>query len=164
MSDSSAGSSDRLDEIIAEYLAAEEAGEAPPRDELLQQHADLADELREFFADQDRVKAAAGGLPGELPHRQFVPPTVRYFGDYELIDEIARGGMGVVYRAKQTSLNRIVAIKMISKHLLASTEQVQRFLREVRVAATLENINIVRAYDADQSKGIHFLVMEYVSG
>lgn len=83
---------------------------------------------------------------------------------YLILDLIDTGGMGTVFKAIHRPMNRVVAIKMISKHLLASQEQVQRFLREVRVAATLENVNVVRAYDADRFKGVHFLVMEYVRG
>lgn len=83
---------------------------------------------------------------------------------YLILDLIDTGGMGTVFKAIHRPMNRVVAIKMIAKHLLTSLEQPQRFLREVRVAATLENVNIVRAYDADQSKGVHFLVMEYVRG
>lgn len=83
---------------------------------------------------------------------------------YLILDLIDIGGMGTVFKAIHRPMNRIVAIKMISKHLLASTEQVQRFLREVRVAATLEDLNVVCAYDADQFNDTHFLVMEYVRG
>ncbi|MGB0600395.1 MAG: protein kinase domain-containing protein, partial [Rubripirellula sp.] len=83
---------------------------------------------------------------------------------YLILDVIDTGGMGTVFKAIHRPMNRIVAIKMISQHLLASSEQAQRFLLEVRVAATLENVNIVRAYDADQFEGFHFLVMEYVQG
>lgn len=83
---------------------------------------------------------------------------------YLILDVIDTGGMGTVFKAIHRPMNRIVAIKMISPNLLASSEQAQRFLREVRVAATLENVNIVRAYDADRFEGFHFLVMEYVQG
>jgi serine/threonine protein kinase len=83
---------------------------------------------------------------------------------YLILDLIGMGGMGTVFKAIHRPMNRIVAFKMISKHLLASPDQLHRFQREVRVAGTLENVNIVRAYDADQSKGVHFLVMEYVRG
>ena len=164
MRDTPTHSADRLDEIIGGYLRAQEQGNPPPRDELLQQHPDLAEELREFFADQDRLNAAAGGLPGELPQRRFVPPKVRYFGDYELIDEIARGGMGVVYRAKQTSLNRIVAIKMILSGHLAGEEDVKRFRTEAEAAANLKHPGIVAVHEVGVYEGQHYFSMDYIEG
>ncbi len=83
---------------------------------------------------------------------------------YLILDLIDVGGMGMVFKAIHRTMNRVVAIKMISHNLLSSPEQVKRFQREVRVAATLEHQNIVRSYDADQANGVHFLVMEYVRG
>lgn len=83
---------------------------------------------------------------------------------YLILDLIDAGGMGIVFKAIHRPMNRMVAIKMVSPRLLASDDQVRRFQREVRVAASLEHENIVRAYDADHSNGMHFLVMEYVRG
>ena len=83
---------------------------------------------------------------------------------YLILDLLDAGGMGMVFKAIHRPMNRMVAVKMIAHYLLASPDQVKRFQREVRVAATLEHPNVVRAYDADQSRGVYFLVMEYVRG
>ena len=152
---------DRLDQVIAEYLAAEEAGAAPPAEELLTAHPDLAEQLQRFFANRDELAAA---LPGEPAQRRFVPPKVRYFGDYELIDEVARGGMGVVYRANQTSLNRVVAIKMILSGHLASNEDVKRFRTEAEAAANLHHPGIVPVHEVGVHEGQHYFSMDYIEG
>ena len=157
-------SSDRLDQIIADYLQAEETGKAPPPEELLAIHPDLANELRGFFADRDRVHNLAAALPGEPQRKQFVPPKVRYFGDYELLDEIARGGMGIVYRARQTNLNRDVALKMILSGDLASEEDVKRFKTEAEAAANLQHPGIVPVHEVGQQEGHHYFSMDYIEG
>src|ERR1043166_2530053 len=86
------------------------------------------------------------------------------FSDYELIQEIARGGMGVVYKARQISLNRIVAVKMILHARFNNAEFVQRFRVEAEAAANLHHANIVAIYEIGQEDDQHYFSMEYVEG
>lgn len=85
-------------------------------------------------------------------------------GNYVVLDKLGQGGMGMVLKARHRRMDRIVAIKVMSTAAMNSPEAVQRFHREVKAAAKLEHPNIVAAYDADESRGTHFLVMQFIEG
>lgn len=88
----------------------------------------------------------------------------RIFGDYELLNEISRGSMGVVWKARQLSLNRIVALKAVSAGVLATTEDVARFRAEAETVAGIRHPNVVSIYEIGEHEGVQFFSMDYVEG
>ena len=164
------GPGDPLDPIVADYLQQLEAGKNPDRDAVLTTHPALAERLRAFFADLDRIGGPASAF--RLPDPDSTVgdggssdlPRVRYLGDYELLEEIARGGMGVVYQARQVSLNRVVALKLILAGTYASEAAVQRFKAEAEAAAGLDHPNILPIHEIGDHEGHQFFSMKLVAG
>lgn len=109
--------------------------------------------------DQHSASPPAGGIELDLSD-----PAQRQFGDYELLERIGEGGMGVVYRARHVPLNRIVAVKLLSAGLWASNDFVQRFEREARNAARMQHPNIVTVFEVGSLDGLHFFSMRLVEG
>jgi serine/threonine protein kinase len=120
------------------------------------EHYDLAARRRKVVRAKARRSAAAIATILLRPGSKL--------GDYQIVEKIAQGAMGVVYKATHTLLNRTVAIKVLPADCLGDARAVARFRREIKAAGRLNHPNVVRAHDARQVKGIHFLVMEFVEG
>jgi eukaryotic-like serine/threonine-protein kinase len=147
--------------ILDAYLAQLQAGKRPDRETLVREHPELASALDCLEALEILAPAPEDGPPQEVGNLSHLP---RDFGPYELIREIGRGGMGVVYEARQKGLDRSVAVKMILASHLASPELVRRFQAEAKAAARLRHSNIVHIHDVGQLHGQDFFAMEYIAG
>jgi eukaryotic-like serine/threonine-protein kinase len=148
---------ERLNEIIAAYLETMDAGENPHREKWLARYPEFADDLGNFFAAQDQFAPLR-------PQRDPSRTRIFYVGDYELLEELGRGGMGVVHKARQVSLNRTVAVKLILDSRLVSEADIRRFHNEAEAAANLQHPNIVAVYEVGVHEGQHYDSMAYVEG
>ncbi|MEM8732803.1 MAG: serine/threonine-protein kinase [Planctomycetota bacterium] len=172
-----------VDEVIAEYLQLAEQGRDPKRQDFLDRYPQFQQDLKDFFrlhdefAQPESVHLAANSTAKDGQAAKSIrkqskatsessiasnPP--QFLGDYEILGEIDRGGMGVVYRARHQRLNRIVALKLIRSGSLASDEEVERFLSEAEAAAALSHPNIVPIYEVGQINGLVFYTMAYIEG
>ena len=166
--------SETRDDLLADLLAGLSddlsTGRTADPDQRTKDHPELAAELRELWALAQVVELAKPNRD-TLPHTSMPSDTAlspsslpRTFGDFELLEEIGRGGMGVVYRALQKSLDRIVAVKMVREAHLATLDDAARFRAEAEAAARLKHPNIVIVYEVGNSEGQAYFCMEFVDG
>ena len=110
-------------------------------------------------SDSSEVKTTSTNLNESIRHGKHSS-----FGDYTIIEEVARGGMGVVYKAKHKTLKRIVALKVLKSADDASEEDIKRFIQEAKAAAILKHPNIVQIHNFDVHRGLHFFTMDFIEG
>ncbi|HXD87786.1 MAG TPA: serine/threonine-protein kinase [Urbifossiella sp.] len=169
-------SDSRLAELIDRLTDDRRAGRQVDVDGLARANPDVAAELRELWAVAQFAQSldATWNLPTGALHSadstSRLNPTPRapfetaQFGDFELIEELGRGGMGVVYKARQKSLDRLVAIKMVREAHLATDSDRARFRTEAHSAAQLKHPNIVAVHEVGSIDGQAYICMEYVAG
>jgi serine/threonine protein kinase len=183
----------RLNQVLLAYIEAVQEGRMPDRGQLLSGYPEFTAELTEFFAlrDQfDRVAAplrdvslsgssprgrfeSRGSAPavfhhaGSKPEPRSADPSaleLGQIGEFRLVREIGRGGMGVVYEAHQLSLNRRVALKVLPFVAALDPKHLQRFQNEAQTAAQLHHTNIVPVHAVGCERGVHYYAMQYIEG
>jgi serine/threonine protein kinase len=167
----SASSSERdpVEQLADEFLERYRRGERPVLTEYTQRYPQWAERIRKVFPALVMMEGArpdaadvtgnhVGGVesPGER--------RLERLGDYRILREVGRGGMGIVYEAEQESLGRHVALKVLPSHALLDPRHLQRFQREARAAARLHHTNIVPVYGVGEAEGLHYYVMQFIPG
>ncbi len=142
------------------------AAKRPTLDEYIDRYPALADDIRELFPALVKVEQIDEGQvdrEGEAEARR-AARSVQQIGDYRILGQIGRGGMGVVYEAEQISLGRRVALKVLPRHVAADRTTLERFRREARAAARLHHTNIVPVYEVGQDGDTRFYAMQFIQG
>jgi serine/threonine protein kinase len=166
---------ERLDEIVASYIEQVESGKSRGWREWLVRYPEFYDELSDFFADRDEMErialplrdasvAAEQSLPLDWLDPPAHPEHLGSLAEYEVIDWLGQGGMGAVFKAFDTSLNRFVAIKVLAPPWVPDPDARRRFMREARAAAAISHPHVIAIHAVGIFKGRPYIVMEYVPG
>ena len=144
-------------------------GEEPTLEEYVDRYPELADDIRDIFPAllmMERLDNASSGATGSIAGSigRVAGVKIEKLGDYRILREIGRGGMGVVFEAEQESLGRRVALKVLSSLAIIDEKQVRRFEREAKSAARLHHTNIVPVFGFGHQDGHHYYVMQFIQG
>ena len=156
---------DPLDVLATEFTARQRQGECPTIKEYVERYPELEEDIRLLFptiATLEKQKVNRQRTPDGsvlLAGRQ-----LERLGDFRIVRELGRGGMGIVYEAEQQSLGRRVAIKVLPRQSLVDSKQLQRFQREAHTAAGLHHTNIVPVFGVGEEDGYHYIVMQLIAG
>jgi WD40 repeat protein len=155
-----------LDRLAEEFAARYRRGERPSLEEYTDKYPHLAAEIREVFPAMMAIEQVEEDLrePAEPAVAVAAPPPLEVVGDYRILREVGRGGMGVVYEAEQISLGRRVALKILRAHATRDGKALERFKREARAAARLHHTNIVPVFEVGQIGDVCFYAMQFIQG
>ncbi len=161
----------RLVKAVQDYVTAAEAGQRPSRQEWIARHPDIAVELAQCLDGLAFVQSAAATIRVDEPQAPDASDPAaaggvasRPLGDFRLVREIGRGGMGVVYEAEQLSLGRRVAVKVLPLAAALDPRHIQRFRNEAQAAAQLHHTHIVPVYAVGYERSVHFYAMQLIEG
>lgn len=168
MSDrTSSGSADYvlLTRLADEFAARYRAGERPSLQEYIDRHPALAEDIRELFPAMVEIEIVKEDHQ-EVAEQAAAPvaPALRQLGDFRILREVGKGGMGIVYEAEQVSLGRHVALKVLPRNMLLDTRAKRRFEREAKSAARLHHTNIVPVFGVGEQDGMPYYVMQFIQG
>jgi hypothetical protein len=153
-----------IDEVAEEFAGRWRRGERPAMQEYIDRHPEIAEEIRELLpalAEVENVKAEIEVAPADA--RSAALP-LEQIGDFRIIREVGKGGMGIVYEAEQVSLARRVALKLLPKKMLLDGKARQRFEREAKAAGKLHHTNIVPVFGVGEQDGLPYFVMQFIRG
>jgi eukaryotic-like serine/threonine-protein kinase len=161
-----ASSKARLVSAMEEVVNAMDAGEPWDRASLLMKYHDIVSELTDCLSNLDFIYNVAPQLASEAdpvePNLALAGSRCECLGDFRIVRELGRGGMGVVYEAEQLSIGRRVALKVLPFAAMLDKQQLNRFKNEARAAGTLDHSNIVPIYFVGCERGVHFYAMQLI--
>ncbi|MFC1759417.1 serine/threonine protein kinase, partial [Planctomycetota bacterium] len=151
-----------VDELAHEFAERLRKGERVTIADYAERYPRLADDIKELFPTIVTMEQLTRSKKNATAKQQGL--NVEQLGDYRIMGEIARGGMGIVYEAEQVSLGRRVAMKVLPAQSLRSKNELLRFQREARTAARLHHTNVVPVFGVGEQDGYHYIVMQYIEG
>lgn len=159
---------DPFGRIADEFVAEFRLGRRPSVDEYARRYPEYAADIKDILPTlvlMERAKSVGGSIDGESVCAHDSSPLLgKELGDYRIIREVGRGGMGIVYEAEQVSLGRRVALKVLAKQALLDSKQRRRFDREAKAAARLHHTNIVPVFGVGEAEGLCYYVMQFIRG
>ena len=153
-----------LNQLADDFAARQRAGERPRVEEYCDRHPELAEDIRSLFPALIELEQAKEEVGPELMGTFSDAPPITQLGDFRLLREVGRGGMGVVYEAEQVSLGRRVAIKLLPATVFRDPTKRLRFEREAKSAAKLHHTNIVPVHGIGEHEGTPYYVMQFIPG